>query len=332
MYAGSIFLILGAPRFLLPPVSFLYNLIKRLAAFFAELPNVYVIAESAWIKITAIVFYLMLLCFLVLRIQHKKITALILLVMFCSIFAIGYADTEAVLREDRIVYHSDTVENETIFALHGGRATAVNLTKNTALSRGFFYYWMGEEQILSLDNLWFPQYTANLPRAIREIVSTVPVKNIYLPLPKTENEENLLTEIDAVLAHFRCTYQTIAEQTSVKEESLNLYSVYRAPSEEGFLTAISLQMNSEYYTYISKGAIKEQNTDLIHYVMSVSRGVIFGCRGRAYRHEYCIEFASEHTDLLIVASDDVLLSEPVYAAYEKRARILYTPKQSLLTK
>ncbi len=331
MYFGSIFLLVGAPKFLLAPVSLLCDLIKNLAATFAELPNVYIIAQTPLIKIVTVVFYLLLCCFFILRIRHQKIAMLALLSIFCSIFVIGYISTDAVLREDRIVYHSDTVENEAIFALHNGKATAVNLTKNTSLSRGFFYYWMEQEKILSLDNLWFPQYTANMPRAIPEIISTIPVEKIYLPLPKNESEQILLSEIDKALSGFRCTYETLEEQASKADEKLKLYSVYRAPSEDGFLAAVSLQMEGEYYTYVSKGAIEEKNTDLINYVMSVSRGVIFGCRGRSYRQEYCLEFSSEHTDVLIVSSDDVVISESVYAEYEKRARILYKPKQSLLT-
>ena len=65
--------------------------------------------------------------------------------------------------------------------------------------------------------------------------------------------------------------------------------------------------------------------------MSVSRGVIFGCRGRKYRENYVLEFASEHTDLLIVSSDDVMIDSDVYEEYEKRSRIFYKQKEVLLT-
>ena len=140
-----------------------------------------------------------------------------------------------------------------------------------------------------------------------------------------------MLEIDEILKHFRCTYQTLEEKNSLEDGNLRLYSVYRAPKEEGFRVILSLQTDEEYYTYISRGAIEESNTDLVNYVMSVSRGVIFGCRGRKYRENYVLEFASEHTDLLIVSSDDVMIDSDVYEEYEKRSRIFYKQKEVLLT-
>lgn len=330
MYLGSIFLLLGAPHFLLFVLNPCYKAIQALAAFFAELPNVYTIADFRLTEVITVVFYLILLIFFVFSIKHKKASVLILSVLFCLIFATGYINTESVLKNDHITYRSDTFENEALVAIHEGKATAINLTKNTESARSAFYQWLDEEKILSLDNLCFAQYTDNLPKAIRETVSSIPIKTIYLPTPKNEEEEGLLLEIDEILASFRCTYETLDVKNSIDLGGLSLYSVYRAHKEDGFRVILSLQSGGEYYTYISKGAIEEFNTDLANYVMSVSRGLIFGCRGRAYTENYILEFASKHTDILIFSSDDVLIDGGVYDEYEKRARILYKPTQVLL--
>ena len=331
IYLGTIFLLLGAPGFLLSILQPCYKAISALAAVFAQLPNVYIVAESRWIQIITVVFYILLLAFLIFPVRYKKSCMLVLFVFFCSVFVIGYIDTDSALHSDRISYFSDTMENEAIFAIQKGKTTAVELTKNNESARSNLYFWLDEENILSLDNLWFPQYTSVLPEAILQYASTIPIKTIYLPVPKNEDEENLLLEIDEILKHFRCTYQTLEEKNSLEDGNLRLYSVYRAPKEEGFRVILSLQTDDEYYTYISRGAIEESNTDLVNYVMSVSRGVIFGCRGRKYRENYVLEFASEHTDLLIVSSDDVMIDSDVYEEYEKRSRIFYKQKEVLLT-
>ena len=331
MYAGSIFLIIGAPGFLMAPINRICEAIMSLSAAFAEIPHVYVISDSLLLKIITVIFYILLVCFIGFRIRRKKTAALLLLFVFSSIFLIGYLNTNSFLRKDRIVYRSDTVENEVMIAVHDGNATAVNLTKNTNHARGLLYYWLSEERIVSLDNLYFPQYTSNLPRAILEIVSTVPVERIYLPSPASIKEREILAAVDDVLLNFRCTCELLEDRKPEELSGLKLYPVYRDDFENGYRTSVSLQMDGEYYTYISDGAIDALNEDLLGYVMNVSRAVIFGCRGSTYPDDYRLDFASEHTDTLIFSSDDVMMENAVYLEYKNRASILYKPKYSLLT-
>lgn len=327
MYVGGIFLLIGAPKFLSLPVNWLANLISDLAAFFADFRNVYMIADTLAIKVVCVVFYTLFLLFLILRIEHRKIALSILLIPFLAIFALGYLTTEKTLESDRILYFSDTEQNDAILVIQGETVTVANFTNNSLLGRGYLLYLLEQEDILALDFLWIPQYTANLPKALSNILSTVPVRHIYLPKPQDEEEEYAYIAAKETIKNFRCHFSKYENFETIAVKDAEFYPVYRAPMDEGCRVMFSVQLHEQYYTYISNGAIEPKTADIANYIMVRSRAVIFGCRGRTYRETYYIEESSPHTDTLIFATDKIEIAQNVYEDYKDRARLLYKPKR-----
>lgn len=331
MYLGSIFLLIGAPKFLSFPITWLSDFIADLSAWFAKVPNVYIISDTLIIKILCVLFYTLLILFLIIRIEHRKTALALLLIPFISIFICGYLSTAQILKEDRIVYFSDTKKNEVLLAIQNETVTVTNLTNNTNAGRSYLLQQLDQENILSLDFLWIPQYTANLPKALSDMLSSIPIRHIYLPMPTNETEEGVYASTKQTLADFRCTFSKYEIGEAIANKDLRLYPVYRAPMEEGCRVILTLKLNEKYYTYISNGAIEERNTDLANYVMAVSDTVIFGCRGRSYTKDYYLEQSSPHTKTLIFATNDIYIAQDVYEDYKSRARLLYRPKRVVLT-
>ena len=323
MFFGSLFLIFGAPSFLLKPLAILAELIADLAAQFAELPNVYSIADSRLLQTIAIVFYIALLFFLIFKIRYKKIFLSALLVLFTSIFVVGYTDTEKVLNNDRIFYFSDKETNDAIIAIQNKSVTVANITNNTEEGCGYLLNLINEANILSVDHFWIPQYTANLPDALSDILSRLPISHIYLPTPMNERESYLLLSIENVLEGFRCTYSCFSEEQTFEIEDMLVYQSYRPPIEEGCRVIFSLKFHQKYYTYVAHGAIAEDNTDLANLAMSASHTVIFGCRGRSYRDTYYLEEISPNTKVIIIQTDDIEVSEEAYLTSKGQTSFYY---------
>ncbi len=332
MYLGSLFLLIGAPRFLLVPLSGFSDFIVNLSEWFAKMPDVYIVANSLIVKILCVVFYVLFLLFLVLQIEHRKIALLFLLIPFLSIFTFGYVSTQEPIENNRIVYFSDTEKNDVILAIQDKTIVLANFTDNTHLSRSYLLYLLEQENILALDFLWIPQYTANLPEALSTILSNIPIRHVYLPEPTNDAEVSAYASSRNVLRDFRCTFSQYTSQETIAIKDMRLHPVYRAQMEDGCRSILSIQMDGQYYTYISNGTIEEKNADLTNYVMAISRAIVFGCRGRSYRETYYLEESSPYTNTLIFASDKIEIAQDVYEDYRNRARMLYKPKQVELTK
>ena len=320
---GGCFLILGTPDLLLKPLTWLANRIADLAAHFSELPNVYSITEGRLLQIVAMIFYIAVLIFLIFKIQHKKAFIGALLILFVSIFVIGYTDTEKVLENDKILYFSDAETNDVIIAVQNQSVTVANITNNTNYSRGYLLNLIDEENILAVDYFWIPQYTANLPAALSDILSNLPIRHIYLPEPNDEEENALFLSVTNEIEKFRCTYSCFSQESTISIEDMAVYQSYRPPMKEGCRVILSLKFNEKYYTYIAHGAIEEKNTDLANYAMSKSHTIIFGCRGRSYREPYYLEEISTNTKVIIIQTDDIEISEDVYLSSKDQTRFFY---------
>jgi len=331
MYLGSIFLILGAPAFLVAFVEKPADWIADLAAFFADFPNVYSLASGNLLHIMTIVFYVLLLAFLLFKTRRKKIFLAVLSICFCSIFIIANANTNEIFEQNRILYHSDTENNDTIITLQNKSVSVVNMTDNTYYGRSYLLHLIDKENILAIDHFWIPQYTANLPNALNDILSSAPIRNIYLPRPSSDRESALLDSITEVLANFRCTYALVSANEVIEIEEMALYQSYRPPMEDGCRCILTLKYENAYYTYIAHGAIQEENTDLTNYLMRESHTVIFGCRGRSYGDTYCLEEISPKTQAIIIQTDDIEISEDVYFSHKDQTKFYYKPSEVVLT-
>lgn len=327
IYIGSIFLLLGAPSFLLSPVSWLANQISELSAYISRFDWCYISARGNETQILCVFFYVFLFAFLIFKIKRKKLAFATLLTLFLSIFVIGYISTENVLENDRIVYFSDAQNNDSILLIDKKIATAVAMPANSIRNANYFLHQIDQEDILDLQYLWIPQYTPILNDFLFVILSTMPVQNILLPEPKDFKENTILSEVSLLCTAYGSNYITIAEGDYIEFAETKLYSVYRAPMEDGFQVILSLQHEGEYYTYFSRGAIEEKCSDTANRIISVSRALIFGCNGKKYKNSYYLEFSSEHTDILAFQSDDVLLTDAVYDAYKSRAKFYYKEKK-----
>ncbi len=331
MYFGSIFLLFGAPEFLLKPIARMAELIADLAAYFADLPNIYSVANSSFLQIISIIFYIALLLFLFLKIKHKKAFLSFLCVLFASVFVISYTKTENILENDRILYFSDAETNDAMIAIQNKSVVVANMTNNTTYGRSYLLNLIDEEDILSVDHFWIPQYTANLPDALKDILSALPIHHIYLPMPMNPSESDLFSAITKVLANFRCTYSCFSQDNTVQIEEMMLYQSYRPPMEDGCRVIFSVKFNQAYYTYVAHGAIEEKNTDLANSAISASHTVIFGCRGRSYRDTYHLEELSPYAKNIIIQTDDIEISEDVYFAHKDQTNFFYKTQKAVLT-
>lgn len=327
MYVGSIFLLIGAPGFLSAPIAWFASFLSDLAAWFADISNIYIIVDTYFIKILCILFYVFLLLFLILRIKHRKIALSLLLIPFLSIFLCGYISTTEVLQNDRIVYISDTKKNDAILAIQNGTVTLANFTDNSANSCNYLLYQLEQEDILSVDHLWIPQFTANLPRSLSVILSSIPIRHIYLPMPTNEMEDEIYRNTEEILSDFRCVCNLYEISKAIPIQDMKLYPAYRSQMEDGCRVILSFGIQGQYYTYISNGAIEERNTDLANYIMTVSNTVIFGCRGRSYRDTYYLEEASPYTQTMIFGSDQIEIDQNIFEKHKDRIRFLYKPKR-----
>ncbi len=331
IYAGIVFLLIGAPPLLLHPISWLADKIAMLSWYFSDIPNVYTLAENVWTKIACVLFYVLLLTFIIFRIKHKKIAMLALMIVFSSVFLFSFIATQSITKNDRISYFSDTENNDAILFIDQSSVSAIPLTAQTRDGANYFINLLSKRKILRLDHLWIPQYYERLPMFLSEILSSLPVRDIYFPEPKNDAETAILSKAKAVISEYRCNADTVGENASVPLENVRIASVYRSPKGEGFRVILSFRFKNTYYTYLSNGVIDKTNIDLARSVMSISDTIIFGCNGNPNATTYYIEEISEKTDFYIFETDNVGIINYVYEENKDRVKFIYKPKSILLS-
>ncbi len=330
IYAGVVFLILGAPPLLLSPLSWLCSQIASLAKRFSDIPSVYTVAEDLFTQVCCILFYALLLAFIVLKIRRKRIFLSALTAVFICVFLFSYMATQSALKGDSIAFYSDTKNKEAILATDDEKHFAVSLTDSTRVGGAYFTYLLTQENVLTLEHLWIPQYQERLPLFLSEVLASLPVYNLYFPAPKNNAESVLLDEAERIASEYGCIIHTVKEGESTSLQDTKIHSVYRAKKEDGFRLILSLQKNDSYYTYISKGAIAKKNEALAHSVISSSDTVIFGCNGASTEEVFYIEEISEKTDCFIFETEAVGITNPAYESSKDRVKFYYKPKAFLL--
>ena len=289
------------------PLTYLSDLILRLAGTFSDLPGIYCAADFPIVRILTVVFSLGFFLFLVLPVKHRRCAICGLLLLFLTVFVGAGICSHLALSQDKTVYLSDGQKSECIVTHSKARVSAL-LSPNdiTKLSDD-----IEESHITEIDILLFSSYSSKIPALLRSVTANVKLRCVVLPRPRDNDERFLLYGIERTLAASRTECRLVSPGTTAKSGD----AAYCFLSREEKRTILTLSVGGNKIAYISRGAAADD--DMTKEAFRDAKAIVFGCYGTRYSSAYRFAPASDAkaAHRVLLGSNDVSIDENEKRAY-----------------
>ncbi|HBJ18456.1 MAG TPA: hypothetical protein DDY70_01745, partial [Clostridiales bacterium] len=321
----EVFMILGVLSlpfgYFLPtevPLSFLSDLILRLAGVFSDLPSVYIAADFPLTKILTVILTVAFLLFLVLKIRHRKSAIALLLILFLSVFVSAGISSCLAVSEERVDYRSDGESEECIFVTSDGEVATLLTAGGDS---GTVSAYLTERHITEIDSLIFTSYPYRAAFFLRSVTSAVKIRSVTFPIPRTNEERFLLHTVEEILSEARVECRTTAPDATLTVGDTNL----RLLSGDGF----TLVTPKTKIAYFSRSA--EADSTATRAALLGAKTIVFGLSGR--KTEKTDSFNPQRTSasLILLTKNSVSVSEGDTRVFLARGgRLLNQPTKARL--
>lgn len=316
-FLTEVFMILGVLSlpvgYFLPtevPLSFLSDLILRLAGRLSDLPSVYIAADFPITEILTVLFTVAFFSFLFFRIRHRRAAVVLLVLLFLSVYASAGVSSRLALAGEQIDYRSDSEKNESISLLSDADVTVL---VTAASDPKAITECLQKRHITEIDSLIFISYEKNTPRFLRSLCGKVKVRHVVFPYPDTNDERFLLRSSESVLKEAR-----VPSRYAFEGECLSLGdATVRLLADGNFI----LSAKGTSLTYVSSDTQKDEIAALRPFLEN-SETVIFGIGGDGTRKKLSFEPIPSSVRRLLLTSDTVTVGEKAVQAFLSRSGIL----------
>ena len=329
MYIGSFMLIFGT--FL--PIKYLLIPISSFTLDLADLMSAdrYVYISTSYIPITValIIFSLTLYLFTVLSIKKKKLVIGIIITSFLAIYAVSGFIYYNQAKTDDIIYASDSKYDA--FILKSGGETA--LIESSQYSKSLAYNsldFLEKENITYVDVYYLTHYAWGLEDTFTTLLSNIVIEEIYLPTPANDDENTILSKLEAELRDYDVTLTFYDNDDKVHFGNFEIKSIYSVAYGEGASTnAFKIESGSITYTYLSAGMMASKYDGITYAEIADAEVLIFGSHGKKYADAYYFEAQSPGKYSIILSSDNCFMTQSSLIFYEKSGCKVYSHPQHM---
>ncbi len=328
MYLGCIRLILGRLVPIGCIISLLSKLITFLAEFFSRGEFIYLSTGHLFISIAIILYSILFYLFIILPISKKRIAVISLVIMFVTIH-IG-TTVGAIIKDydDEIIYMADSKcdellirsKNQVCLINSSQYAQNVAYTSLDLLEKGHVTY---------LDKYYLTHYSWSVDDELEVLLSSVAVEKIYLPAPRNEDEETILSVIEKSIEDFRTKIILLDSDMLAVIGEYKIELLYSVPYGEGTsMNAFRVMSDDRIITYISSGLLNGDTADMMYSYIARSNTLILGEHGKKYKEKIYFYNFYDKLENLVVNSANVFLTQTSMQDYlENRCNIISHPDQ-----
>ncbi len=329
IYLGILLLLFGS--FLpicyltLPLGKLIIFLVKWLASFEA----VYVSTTFVPVYITALVFSFLFFLFFVLKIQHKRAFLSLLLTIFVLYYALAGALSYNSENRDQIVYSIH--KNEEIILTSSGEVMLIDIGNYNVKTTNSVYSALIDENLTHIDKYVITNYSYKLREAFSKLSDKVLIDEIYIPAPKTPDEENIYFDLeDFANRHgYKLTYYTTDGFITIGDATLAFHLNYTLGKSEKLL--FSIHLDEKLYSYVNVGALSGKEKNMANEVLSGSHGVIFGCHDNKCK-DFDFNTKFELAEKIVFSSDKLEFSSDMLEYYENKGSKFFVDRYVLYVK
>ena len=293
IYVGIALLLLGGFTPLSSAAIFLGNVIESISASLSDIPNVCPSASSPIIIACSILLTVLFFIFAVFDIKRKK--------TFTALIGVFYVFI-AILS---VLFSSSSLKVNTVTASHNeGEAIIIRsqqkalLFSASAQRKGNGYNdldLLSSEGISELDTLYLAHITNYTPDEVGKVLSGIRTKQVVLPMPRNEYENDIITKTVTVIENFRTNYSFHRDAEAVNFGEYKIFVLHRSYDKNSF--AVNFFTSDYSLSYLSDGIL--ENSIYAEELMYTSDYVIFGDYGTAYSSNKTVYDCSDRLKTVI---------------------------------
>ncbi len=330
MYIGTAMLIIGK----IIPLGLILTPIVKLTTEISEMFSsfdIFVSKDYKIIDVIVILLTLSFLLFIILGLKHKKKAAYTVMGLLILVFVTAGVLNIVEKYDDKVIYYSE--ESKDAFLIKSDTETALISSARYSQSSGYSSVDIIESQRLhTLDKYIVSHYSWSLSDEFNVLLSSISVKNIYLPEPKNDDEATILNKIYSVTDDYRTEIHLIDSYHSITVGEYTFRYIYTTPY--GSDTAQSVYMfynDTESYAYLSSGILSGKGQYAGLDTIKRAENVIFGAHGKKYKLNTYFEAEYTFPENLIFSSRNLSIPPDTLKYYiEKGCEIHSHPKEFVL--
>lgn len=308
MYLSTFQLILGGfipiKIFTIPLSELIYNLSELLSG----LDNVYLSTSFPSVYISAIGCTVFFLAFLIIKVKHKKSAVTILTLVYLSFLGISYIENISYCSVEQFEHISNNECSDIIINADSERAviSSSSYDKDQAYATLESIHKM---KYADIDKYFLTHYNFNIPENLDIVLSRIDIDSIFLPSPRNEKEDLILTRIRKVTDQFGCDIQFYdTGNLSVGEYRFELvYSgIY---GTEPVRAAYTVYTDSYRFTYLSSGMLCADYYNDTMDLIRKSDSVVFGWHGSKYKDKIFLDYSTDKKQIIILNSDNLFFTQ-----------------------
>ena len=332
MYLGTVVLIFGGLfPFLGKILIFFTQITVNTAAFLSDLKFIYASGQHTFLKVGCILLFVLMVLFIVLKLNKKARNIAVIVicsaftVFMCSVTCFAMSDRN----EDTALYFS--AEKSDCFLLRSeGECALIN---SSTYSKSLAYSIssvLEENDVTVIDKYIFTHYAYAIPDDTGVILKEFLVEEIYLPKPRNDSEERILSQIQHAVSSFRTEIVLYELYAPVKLGKMSMRLIFSRPYGEGTSTnAFFLELDGTNCSYMSSGILDldDEIRASVDNFMEVSEIHIYGKHGKKYKNKLFIETKKYQLDMMILNS--IYLTPESLEAYENSGCKIYSHPLSM---
>ena len=301
----------------------LYALIDGLAKGFSKHRMACFSTEFTAVKIAALLLSVLLVCFVILNIKHKRIALCAIALGMMTVFVTAGVLTANARNEESIIYRTDE-STESFVIRSEGEVCAVDISTGSVLSHYDMLDAVQEVGLVELDYAVFTRCSSNLPEKVAGTLDTVWTKVVYIPRPENDKERHLAQSVEDIAAEFNTEvrYYNAAGEITVGE--VTLAQKHRIPYGDGTATTIIEIASPEgVIAYIGSGTLDADAKAIADELIDTAQTLILGKCGKKYKPEYIFDRKQENLESIILAGEELFFTQESLKFYDDRGIEFY---------
>ena len=247
-----------------------------------------------------------LVIFAVLKIKRRGIVFAAIIGMYFITVCGSAIFTELNMIGDEFTVYSD--ESEIILIKDSETCALVSISSHKKSDGYASRNILLDENIVDLDEYIIINYSKYLVDEIETVLTSVKVSSIKIPMPKNEEEENILIEAVGALNDFRVDITLYDDSEYLRLGDYGIFVPFRSLDENSF--AVCFEKNNKIISYLSSGAL--DNCKYSEELLYISDTIIFGDYGKSYEKSKIIYDLGEEVSKIIVFDDKILFDLDYY--------------------
>ncbi len=330
MYLGCIRLILGRIIPIAWLISLLTKLVTIMAEFFSRGEYIYLSTNYLYISIAVVVYTILFYLFIILSVKEKRKAVMSLFLMFVIILVAPTVSAAIKDCDDEVIYMSDSKCDELLIRSEN----EVCLINSAQYAKNLGYTSLDllkKANVTYLDKYYLTHYSWSIDDELKVLLSSMLVEKIYLPTPRNEDEETILSVIEKAISDYRTKIILLDNDMLAVVGDYKIELLYSVPYGEGTsMNAYRVTSDDEVITYISSGLLDGETKAKMLKHISNSDTVILGEHGKKYKNRIYLYDFYDSIDNLIVNSQNVFLTQSALRKYiENGCNVTAHPEEEI---